>query len=422
MRFLIILILVAGISFASEDLVEFDGDLRAVYVEHKYDNNFFPNSRAGAVSAKLSLTTKEWNNLYAKISLTALKGLNHDKNKQAMTYIFAKTWEGKHNSFALLEEAYIGYKNDFASLKIGRQEMATPYIDSDDYFITPNSFEAITLQLKPLKNTSVDLGYVSKMSGTWDSSFDGGNFHSMSRQPWIHYSNGVRDTYPVDEVYNIVGKRGISYLGMSYTQENHKVQLWDFYAHEMFNTIMAQYDYSNEYFDFAIQYSTKRDVGKLKDNPTYRVHYDVYGAKIGSEIVKNWNLTAAYTGVSDDDSLHFFGSWGGFPEFASGMMVSYFETYLRDTNIYSLTSKHYLDSILKGLEIKLKYAYYDLNSNYTVNVGKGSINGEKYMNTYGVQAFYQYNKNLSVKIAYAGRELESNNQSRILRSVLKYKF
>jgi len=117
----------------------------------------------------------------------------------------------------------------------------------------------------------------------------------MSRQSWIHYTDGTKDTYPIDEVYDIVGDEGISYLGGVY------------YAHEMFNTIMVQYDYHHECFDAALQYSTKRDVGKLKNDPTYKVNYDVYGAKIGTNIVEDWNLTTAYTGVSDD-YMHAYGA------------------------------------------------------------------------------------------------------------------
>lgn len=422
MRVLFALFYFLSLLSAEEAFVNVDGDLRFTYVDYRYDNNFFPNSNASVLSAKLSLTTKKYNNLYAKASMTGVQGINHDPNKQSMTYIFSNTWNGENHSYSLLEELYIGYESDLISLKVGAQEMATPYIDSDDYFVTPNSFEAITLKLRPTDNIIFDIGYVDKMSGSWDSSYDGSDFHSMSRQAWIHYSDGSKDTYPVDGVYNIVGDQGISYGGLTYKNDTHKIQLWDFYAHEMFNTIMAQYDYSGEVINAAIQYSAKRDVGKLKDSPTYRVNYDVYGLKIAYKVNKEWNLTTAYTGISDDDSLHFFGSWGGFPEFASGMAVSYFETYLRDTNIYALASAHNLSSILNGLNLTMKYAYYDLNSDYTINTNKNTPNGDGYMHAYGLTTSYVHNKQLGIKVILAGRELESGNKSQIFRAILKYSF
>lgn len=417
----VLMIVTFGIS-AADETFKFSGDLRTAYVNYNYDNGYFPNSEAGVVSAKLSATTKKWNNLYAKLSLTTVQGIDQDPTKQGMTYIFSEAWNGVYDSYSLLEESYIGYENNLVTLRLGRQEMDTPYINSDDYFVTPNSFEALTLKLTPLGGLVMNAGYVSKMSGTWDSSYDGANFHSMSRQAWVHYSDGTKDTYPVDAVYDIVGNQGISYIGATFKNNEHKLQMWDYYVHEMFNNIMMQYDYTSKYINAAIQYSTKREVGKLKDNPTYKIHYDVYGAKISGDIGEAWDLSMAYTGVSDNDSLHFFGSWGGYPEFASGMIVSYFETYLRDANIYALTSKHDLRTLLKGLRLKLRYAYYDLNSDYTVNINKDAPNGDDYMNAYGAEALYSYGKNVTLKIIYAGRKLESNNQSGLFRTVLKYKF
>ena len=423
MRWIFVLPFIAVVGvLASDDLVKVSGDVRVAYIDYKYDDNFFPDSYAGVVSGKLSLETLKWHDVYAKVSFTTVQGIDHDKSKQAMTYLFSQTWKGVNNSYSLLQETFLAYENSQVTFKIGRQEMLGAYIDSDDYYLTPNSFEALTLQYRPIKEVILNVGYVDKMSGTWDSSYDGADFYSMSRQAWIHYSDGTKDTYPIDAVYAIVGDQGISYVSASYEKYGHKIQLLDYYAHEMFNTIMAQYNYIGEYFNAALQYSTKREVGKLKESSLYRVHYDVYGAKVDTNINDSWNLGVAYTGVSDDDSLHFFGSWGGYPEFASGMAVSYFETYLRDANIYALTSKHDLSALLKGLRVKLRYAYYDLNADYTLNIKKNIPNGDAYMHAYGLQTNYDYNEELGLKIIIAGRELESGHKSQLFRAILKYAF
>ena len=341
-----------------------------------------------------------------------------------MTYVFSGACSGVNESFSLLEEAYHGYNLDNLELKVGRQEMSTPLIDSDDYFVTPNSFEAVTLNYK-IDDILFQGGYVSKMAGTWDASYDGSKFLSMSRQPWIHKADKGIDTYPVDEVYNIVGNSGISYASITYNKNEHKMQLWDFYAHNMLNTLFMQYDYTLDSLSASLQYSNKRAIGKLDDTPLYDVNYDVYGAKLNYKISNDWKLTGAYTGVSDDDSLHFFGSWGGYPEFASGMMVSYFETSLRDANIYALTSSHNLDSIMDRFSITLKYAYYDLNKDYTINTQQEhrlAPNGQNYMHAYGVGFYYSFSDDLSFKLMLAGRELENGYRSELIRTVLKYNF
>jgi len=196
MRFttLFFIIVSLGVTGVADDMLSVSGDMRMTYVDYNYDNGFFPNSNAAVISGKLSAKTQKYNGLYAKASFTTVQGINHDKNKQGMSYIFSETWAGVNDSFSLLEESYIGYENDLLHLKLGRQEINTPYIDADDYFVTPNSFEALTLQVRPSSQVVLDAGHVTKMSGTWDASYDGSDFHSMSRQAWIHYSDGTKDT------------------------------------------------------------------------------------------------------------------------------------------------------------------------------------------------------------------------------------
>jgi len=62
------------------------------------------------------------------------------------------------------------------------QEFIKTSGDHDDYFVIPNSFEAISLNVVLGETIKLDLGYVSKMSGPQDALYDGSNFHSMSRQ------------------------------------------------------------------------------------------------------------------------------------------------------------------------------------------------------------------------------------------------
>jgi hypothetical protein len=376
------------------------------YADYRYEDSFASDSAAGVVSGKLSVETIKWNNLYSKASFTTVQGIDHDADKQSTTYIFNPDGE----SFSLLEEVYLGYTNSMLDIKLGRQEITTPYIDSDDYFVTPNGFEAITLRAKPIEELVVDAGHVTRMSGTWDSGYDGSTFNSMSRQSLL--PSGA---------YDIVGNQAVSYLGGTYTRDAHKLQLWDFYAHEMFNTAMVQYDYETKNYNVALQYSMKREVGKLKDSSAYKVHYDVYGARIGATVTDKWNLDLAYTGVSDDDSSHAFGSWGGYCEFASGMGgVSYFETSLRDANIYALTTQHKLSGVLKGLSFKMRYAFYDLNPEYTVTTD--AVDGYDYMHAYGAQVNYDYSKELTFKVSLAGRELDGGNRAQFFRIMSKYAF
>jgi hypothetical protein len=388
-------------ALASDDTLKVSGDLRLAYLDYKYEDGYAADSYAGLVSAKLSVESMEWKNLYVKASFTTVQGINHDKDKQEETYVFNPDGE----SYTLLEEAYLGYKNSLLDIKIGRQEISIPYIKSNDYFVTPNSFEAITISSEVTKKTSIDAGHVTQMSGTLDASYDGSTFNSMSKQ--LALPSGA---------YDVVGDQAVSYLGGTYTRDAHKLQLWDFYAHEIFNTSMIQYDYKTKAFNAGLQYSMKREVGKLKDSSAYKIHYDVYGAKVGGTIVDKWNLELAYTGVSDDDSTHIFGSWGGYCEFAS----AYFNTSLIDANIYALTSAHDLASIAKGTSLTLRYFYYDLNSKYTVT--SDAPDGYDYMYAYAIEANYKYSKDFNFMFYFGDREMDGGNSAHFFTVISHYTF
>ena len=136
-----------------------------------------------------------------------------------------------------------------------------------------------------------------------------------------------------------------------------------------------------------------------------------------------WKLKLAYTGVTDTPSIHFFGTAGGYPEFASGMMVSYFETSLRDANIYSITPSVSFTTNKHAFNLSALYAYYDLSANYTKGGYLGdSINGDDYMEAYGVSGNYTYDKKLSWTIKLAQRVLEHGDQNVLVRTSLGYKF
>jgi len=51
-------------------------------------------------------------------------------------------------------------------LKIGRQELDTPFADSDDIAMIPNSFEAAIFTSNYLANSSIFLGYIKRWAAS----------------------------------------------------------------------------------------------------------------------------------------------------------------------------------------------------------------------------------------------------------------
>jgi hypothetical protein len=393
-------------------------DFRATYVDYNYDN-YWNDSNAFATGVKLKYSDEVVENLEFGIAFGAIAdfGLS-DEGKQSMTYIFDRDAD----SFALLHQIYLQYNLANTKILFGRFEYSSPLIDSDDAFLLSNSFEGFVVS-SDFKNVNLQLGHISKMSGTWDAGYDGGKFVSMSKSPWMHKADNQETTQWVNPVTSFgVDEKGISFIGAIYNDEAYTLQVWDYYGYEFFNSLYTQLDLSIAAFDIAFQYNTFDAVGQLKNNPnpSANIDYEVWGAKIATTLQES-TFTLAYTGVSDDPSAHLWGSFGGYPYFASGMMVTYFETSLRDAHMYSFNVD---TSFLSKFNSTFHVGYYDLNKNYTIDTTgtRDAINGEDYMYTYGISNTYEFSEQASMTLKLAGRTLETGNKSELINLLIRYKF
>ena len=70
-----------------------------------------------------------------------------------------------HKSYSILGEAYLKYEFGKSMFKIGRQEIDTPFADRDDIGMIPNTFESAMFVNSDIKDTTVFLGQINKMSG-----------------------------------------------------------------------------------------------------------------------------------------------------------------------------------------------------------------------------------------------------------------
>src|SRR4030066_85191 len=61
-----------------------------------------------------------------------------------------------------LGEAFLSYKKNNTLINFGRQNLKSPLINSDDWAVFPNNFEAILLQNSDLPDTTVAIYYVTE--------------------------------------------------------------------------------------------------------------------------------------------------------------------------------------------------------------------------------------------------------------------
>ena len=68
-------------------------------------------------------------------------------------------------SYSILGELYLKYESATSMLKVGRQEIETPFAQTDDIGMIPNTFESAIFINNSIENTTIFLGQINKMAG-----------------------------------------------------------------------------------------------------------------------------------------------------------------------------------------------------------------------------------------------------------------
>ncbi len=183
--------------------------------------------------------------------------------------------DSNSDSYSIVGEAYIQAELGKSSLKAGRQIVDTPYADSDDIGMVPNTFEGITLVNQDIADTTIILASLDKWSGV-----------DTNRPEKFNEIQGSGDALLI---------AGIIYEGITDTT----LQAWHYKLDNAdFNYFEAGYE--AEQFSVAGQYTTQ-------DNDN-----SAFGLQAGVDI-GNLTLTTAYNKVSGTVSNGF----GGGPFFTS---------------------------------------------------------------------------------------------------------
>ncbi len=106
----------------------------------------------------IGYTTSPWYGFAAAVNFYAVDdlGANGDIANNSTHRVDAG------ESVAWLGEAYISYNIGKSIIKAGRQNINSPLINSDDWAVFPNSFEALYFQNSDIKETSITAAYVTK--------------------------------------------------------------------------------------------------------------------------------------------------------------------------------------------------------------------------------------------------------------------
>ncbi len=411
---------------------EFLGDVRAGLLKFDYQNPpldivngkinpTYPtrnlghmNSKGFYVVPKLSVVSPTYNKIKGKITVAGATdfGIN-DEIDESRNFVFDGN---ERKSFMILQEAYISYDDGEHKFLIGREEMITPMVDSDDYYMLADSFELAYYTNNSLEDITFNLGYFYKMAGVWDSGANGTEFHSIADVSFVD----SRDKYNAKDT-------GIAFASFEYNdKQNHNAKLWEYYTADLYNTFFAQYDYTNSMdgfsYDVGVQFIDFKEVGKLSSNNFTQIDYSIYSARVDFNLDMGIDIATAYSKLSNGEGQGAtLGAFGGYPNFAIGMIFHFFETVsLRNTGIYKGQVGYDLGKVgLDNTWIGYRYTYFDLDPNHSKNASGLS---QSSMTLNGFRIKYGKSAGAYVAATYEHVNLSNEPHSYAARLIGGYRF
>lgn len=225
-----------------------------------------------------------------------------------------------HKDIDRLEELYLKYYFKKAQLTVGRQLINTPFINLQDGRMRPTGVEGFWLESGDLKNTKIVGGYLYSISprGTtkW---FDADE--SIGLFPSGVNPDGTKSHYHENLKSNGIGTLGI----INQTTKWLKLQAWDIYTENIFNTMLLQADvelkanksakiYTSGQFirQDAINYGGNEDQSKTYISKGAKSMS--FGGRLGYKNEK-WDVSMNFNHITDHGRYLFPREWGRDPFF-----------------------------------------------------------------------------------------------------------
>ena len=331
-----------------------DGYVRAGYQQDGDDNSDL------ALGGKLHVETNAWYGLSAGASFYTTHAIG-DNDGAGVPF-----FNSSNDSYDILGEAYMQAQFGNTTLKAGRQEIDTPYADTDDIGMIPNTFEAYVLTNTDLPGTTIIAALVQKMAGV---------------------DADVPEKFTTTGMDGGIPTVGIIYEGL----ENLALQGWyynvqDSAGDRVFTYFDATYgtSMSSMAFEIAAQYATQDAFDGDVDGDS-----SIFGvtASIGLESA-GISVAVAYNSTDGTAANNGF---GGGPFFTSAEHLTLAETGA-DGDLLAFTAEW--DASAAGLNgLTLGAGYFTLNDRNDAEATELDLT-----------ANYAFNDNFSVDVIYSDIE------------------
>ena len=341
---------------------DIDGYIRGGYQSFK-DNRI--NKSDGAISSKFKIDiSNNFNNIFYGLvgSFYGVKNIGDINN------IGVSFYSSDNKSYGIIGEAYLKVKISKTQIKIGRQEIDTPFINSDDIGMIPNFYKGISLVSKDIDNFKIIMGYFDKWAGV--------------------------DADIPQKFQQMNGDNAVEFIGAIYGGiENLTLQSWFYNIEDRLTTIYLESSYKlNDNIIISTQYANQ------DNSQTYGLSLDLTYDKIGISSSIRYNIT---DGMGADNL------------FGGGVFF---------TNAEHLTMMD-IDANGEGLMIGANWNLSKVGL-IGLDISASYLTLSDDINEIDISMEYIYRDDLSLKIIYSDIEdkVDDDNSFQDLRVFIQYNF
>lgn len=271
--------------------------------------------------------------------------------------------DSNNKGYSILGEAYINADLGQTSIKLGRQEIETPFADSNDIGMIPNTFEGLLMKNTSFPNMTILASHLHRWAGV--------------------------DLGPEPEKFTkLNGTNGINMLGIIYKpSDKWNAQAWHYNAKNLTNIFYLEAAINPlDNLEFGLQYG---------DQSGDDTNGKVWGLKADYEL-GDFTLSAAHNDVSDGQVINGYGGFGGGPFFTSA-------------------EENSIDGVIDQKASALSVEYAGFNN---LTVAASHYAYDKSEDELDLVANYEFSKNLTADFIYS----DLKNDGSVTRVFLNYNF
>lgn len=352
---------------------EFSGQIRTAYASQ--NNSVDCDTYGTSIGGILKYETAEWNGVkfgvgaYISQKLPFASGEGEKINKD----FFDK--DGK--SYLYAGEAYLDYTLGTLNLRVGRQLIDTPFADTDDIRMHPNTFEAALATYSGIDKTALIGGYITRWAG-----YDAPQGHNDSISQFQKFGPNHQSS-------------GAAVVGiLNESVDNLKTQGWVYSIDKLSNAFYTDGVYSIP-FSETMSVELSAQYAHFSEKRASGMDGNAYG--IGALLnIGALTLGTAYNKASNENDKSVSNGFGGGPYLTS--MEEWTIDGYEDAKAYRFSAE--LDCARAGLEGLVLTALYGNFKSTPANMHVKEID---------LVAAYQMNNALTAELSYAMIDDKNNN-------------